>query len=53
MSLDMSVILLEPLAILPTLARYVALRKVNESYALLAGVGGRGSPRLEHHSSLG
>lgn len=37
-SLDLSVILLEPLAILQTLALYVALKKVNESYALIAMV---------------
>jgi Domain of unknown function (DUF4386) len=36
MSLDLSVILLEPLAILQTLALYAALKKVNESYALIA-----------------
>ena len=37
-SLDLSVILLEPLAILQTLALYVALKKVNKSYALIAMV---------------
>jgi hypothetical protein len=36
MSLDLSVILLEPVAILQTLALYAALKKVNESYALIA-----------------
>lgn len=36
MSLDLSVVLLEPLAILQTLALYAALKKVNESYALIA-----------------
>ena len=36
MSLDLSVILLEPLTILQTLALYAALKKVNESYALIA-----------------
>jgi hypothetical protein len=40
MSLDLSVILLEPLAILQTLALYAALKKVNESYALVALVVG-------------
>lgn len=40
MSLDLSVILLEPLAILQTLALYAALKKVNESYALIALVVG-------------
>lgn len=35
-SLDLSVVLLEPLAILQTLALYAALKKVNESYALIA-----------------
>jgi len=37
-SLDLSVVLLEPLTILQTLALYVALKKVNESYALTAMV---------------
>lgn len=36
MSLDLSVIIIEPFAILQTLALYVALKKVNESYALIA-----------------
>jgi len=36
MSLDLSVLILEPLAILQTLALYAALRKVNASYALIA-----------------
>lgn len=40
MSLDLSVIILEPLAILQTLALYAALKKVNESYALIALVVG-------------
>jgi hypothetical protein len=36
MSLDLSVILLEPITILQVLALYVALKQVNESYALIA-----------------
>lgn len=36
MSLDLSVLILEPLAILQTLALYAALKKVNESYTLIA-----------------
>ena len=36
MSLDLSVLILEPLAILQTLALYAALKKVNESLTLIA-----------------
>jgi hypothetical protein len=36
MSLDLSVLILEPLAILQILALYAALKKINESYALSA-----------------